>query len=70
MSIVLSVILIHAPKPVTCENCHRDKSSVSIPQWNRHDCHDVEKFGICRTDHGFHGDIITKHNRVTYFERS
>lgn len=30
--------VIHAQKPVTCENCHGDKKSVAIPQCTK--CHD------------------------------
>jgi hypothetical protein len=30
--------IIHAPKPVSCENCHGDKKSVEIPKCTK--CHD------------------------------
>lgn len=40
--------------------------------WNMQDWEDVSKYGICKTDHGFHmDDGIFKilHTDVTYFER-
>lgn len=38
-------------------------------KWIRCDCDDVEKFGICRSDHNFCRDIPIRHTNVTYFER-
>lgn len=37
--------------------------------WNIQDWEDVSKYGICKTDHGFHmEDRIFLHTNVTYFE--
>lgn len=41
--------------------------------WNIQDWEDVDKYGICKTDHGFHMEdsmFRILHTNVTYFERS
>lgn len=51
--------------PGGCTGCDADWRS----KWTRNDCYDIDKFGICRSDISFCRDIITKHTKVTYFER-
>ncbi len=60
--------IIHAPKPVTCENCHGDKLSVSIPQCTK--CHNgpihqVHTKGLGKGCANCHKDIEPIHTNLT-----
>lgn len=37
--------------------------------WTKHDLDNVEKYAICRTDHGFNGISLSRHTNVSLFER-
>lgn len=52
--------------PGGCTGSDRDWKT----RWIKHRYNDIERFGICRTDHGlFYRDVMIRHTNVTYFER-